>query len=477
MNSEFLDLLYKKFKYGPTESQERLFHALDLYFKEEGEERLIFILKGFAGTGKTSVISALTKTLPQFGWSTVLLAPTGRAAKVISNYSKKSAKTIHRKIYQVSEDSLGNLNFELNKNASEDTVYIVDEASMINDHRDLGSNGLLQDLITFVFNGNRNRLILIGDEAQLPPVGDVYSPALNGEYLSRRYRALVFENSLTDVMRQATSSGILFNATHIRKNLKKESVNSLSLSTSTFKDVFRMSGEKVEDGIRYAYDKYGKENTVLITRSNKASVMYNHLIRSRINYAESELEKGDILMVVKNNYSILEPDSDAGFIANGEFMEVQKLGSEIEMHGFRFQKLTLKLVDYPEEEEFESLVILNVLSSNSPNLSKEENRLLYDSVIKDYYNLTSKKEQKKAIREDKYLNALQIKYAYSLTCHKSQGGQWDAVFIDAPYLPDNKIDTETLRWLYTAITRGSKEVFLINFPNLFFGINANTELE
>jgi exodeoxyribonuclease-5 len=229
-----------------------------------------------------------------------------------------------------------------------------------------------------------------------------------------------------------------------------------------------MSGEKIEEGIRYAYDKYGKENTILITRSNRNAVQYNRLIRNRINYAESELEAGDILMIVKNNYSVLPEDSEAGFIANGEFAEVKRLGREEEMHGFRFQQATLQLIDYPEEPAFDSLILLDTLYSNSPSLTLEENKQLYQNVMQDYFWVKSKKERKKMIRDDKYLNALQVKFAYALTCHKSQGGQWNVVFIDSLYLPENQLDYETLRWLYTAITRGISEVFFVNFQGFLF---------
>jgi exodeoxyribonuclease V len=386
----------------------------------------------------------------------------------MANYSKKKAQTIHRKIYTQVEDMYnGRMAFERQKNVAENTIYIVDEASMISDTREFGTNGLLQDLIGFVFSGVNNKLILIGDEAQLPPVGTHLSPALHFDHLQNQYHARVFTCTLVEVMRQEAESGILTNATWLRQELGKEKPY-IQLRTNHFNDIFKMTGEKIEDGIRYAYDKYGRENTVIITRSNKNAVAYNSLIRNRINYAENELENGDLLMVVKNNYGILPEDSEAGFIANGEYAEVKRIGREEEMHGFRFQQVTLKLQDYPDEPEFETMIILDTLYSAAPNLNSEQNKAFYESVVQDYAWVKNKKELKKHLKTDKYLQALQVKFAYALTCHKSQGGQWPIVFIDALYLPDNVIDQETVRWLYTAVTRGMKEVYFINFQSFMF---------
>jgi exodeoxyribonuclease V len=463
----FNDLIRQNFKFTPTASQERLFDELALFLADE-DERCIFLLKGYAGTGKTTFLSSFIKTIPTYGWSSILLAPTGRAAKVMANYSKRKAQTIHRKIFKQVEDTYnGRMVFEVQKNTAENTVFIVDEASMINDNREFGQNGLLQDLIKYVFNGTGNKLLLIGDEAQLPPVGTSISPALHYDHLQNGYQSKVYTCTLTEVMRQEAASGILQNATWLRAELDKKEPF-VQLRTNAYKDIFKMTGEKIEDGIRYAYDKYGRENTVIITRSNKNAVAYNSLIRNRINYAENELENGDLLMVVKNNYNTLPEESEAGFIANGEYAEVKRIGREEEMHGFRFQHVTLCLLDYPDEPEFETMIILDTLYSDAPNLSNEQSKGLYESVLKDYAWVKTKKEQKKLMKEDKYLNALQVKFAYALTCHKSQGGQWPIVFIDSLYLPDNKIDTEGVRWLYTAITRGIKEVYLINFQSFMF---------
>jgi len=463
----FSELLIENFKHSPTLGQKKLFGLLEKFILEE-DERTAFVLKGYAGTGKTTILSTFIKVLPQFGWKYALLAPTGRAAKVMSNYTSTKAQTIHRKIYKQKEDGAsGNLLFELQPNKEEGTIYIVDEASMISDTREFGSNGLLHDLVNFVFDGTENKLLLLGDVAQLPPVGMSLSPALDVDHIENFYHTKVFTTTLKDVMRQEANSGILENATLLRNQLEHEKPE-IQMITRGFKDIFKMTGEKLEDGIRYAYDKYGVENTIILTRSNRNAVSYNRLIRNQINYSDAELDVGDLLMVVKNNYSVLGEDSEAGFIANGEFATVKRMGREEEMHGFRFQNVTLQLVDYPGEQPFETLIFLDTLYSNSPSLSQEENKKLYESVLQDYYWVKSKADRKKRMREDKYMNALQVKFAYALTCHKAQGGQWDAVFIDALYLPNNEIDAEIVRWLYTAITRGIREVFFVNFQPAFF---------
>lgn len=460
--------LLKKFPFTPTPGQAKLFELMDEFILDEEKFRDVFLLKGYAGTGKTTFINTLIKVLREFGYKSVLMAPTGRAAKVMAGYAKKNAFTIHKKIYrQVENTYTGALVFERMKNNSEGTVYIVDEASMISDERDFGTNSLLHDLLDYVFEQDTNKLLLIGDEAQLPPVKMAVSPALNAEHLKNRYHTDLTEHCLTEVMRQEQQSGILTNATELRKLLDIENP-AVKLVTSGFPDFYKMGGDRLEDGIRYAYDKYGKENTTIITRSNKTAVQYNRYIRNSINYSESEIENGDMLMVVRNNYTVLGEDSKAGFIANGDFVEVVKLRKEEEMHGFRFVNATLRLVDYPDEPEFDSKLILNTLYSNAPTLTPEENKALYESVMKDYFWVKSKKERQELLKADPYLNALQVKFAYALTCHKSQGGQWDAVFVDQGYLPDAQVDNDFIRWLYTAITRGVKQVFLVNFNKDFF---------
>ncbi|UBM59008.1 AAA family ATPase [Marinilongibacter aquaticus] len=463
------DLLLKKFKHEPTDGQLQLFGLMDKFLMEsEEDDRSVFVLKGYAGTGKTTFLSTLIKVLPKFGWKSVLLAPTGRAAKVMSNYSKRSSQTIHKKIYKQTENSYsGNFAFERQKNFHSGTLFIVDEASMISDQREFGKESLLKDLFTYVFEGEDNKLMLIGDEAQLPPVGMNLSPALDAEHVANQFYAEVMSHELSDVTRQVQDSGILSNATLVRQALQMEKP-SVCFQTKGFKDIYRMNSERIEDGLKYAYDKYGQENTIVITRSNKNAVQYNQYIRNRIHYLEHELEIGDLLMVVRNNYSVLTEDAEASFVANGEFVEVRHIGREEEMHGFRFQHVALQMVDYPNDPEFDTLIILDTLNSHAPNLGREESKALYESVLKDYYWVKSKRERSELLAKDQYLNALQVKYANALTCHKSQGGQWDAVFIDQGYIPNQEIDHDYVRWLYTAVTRGVKEVFLVNFNPKFF---------
>lgn len=464
-------LLRRQFPFRPTEGQLRFFEKTnDFLIEEKGLERYrdCFLLKGYAGTGKTTIISTLIKVLKNFGYKSVLLAPTGRAAKVMSGYSEKIALTIHKKIYKQTADAFsGTLTFQRQKNYHDNTLFIVDEASMITDDADFGSRSLLADLVEFVFENPGNKLMLVGDTAQLPPVGKELSPALDGDYLERTFYMSVFQEELKEVMRQDEQSGILFNATQLRNQLGAEAAD-IHITTRSYRDVFKMTGEKLEEGLRYAYDKYGTENSIILTRSNKAAVQYNEYIRRVINFSEDELDAGDRLMVVRNNYNILDEDSPAGFIANGDFVELLKIRKTHEMHGFRFADVTLRLTDYEKQPEFDAKIFLDTLHSPSASMSAEDNKKLYESVQQDYFYIKSKKDRVEALRKDPYLNALQVKFAYALTCHKAQGGQWSAVFIDQGYLPEEQINTEFVRWLYTAITRATDEVFLMNFHQQFF---------
>ncbi|WP_353720603.1 AAA family ATPase [Dyadobacter sp. 676] len=464
-------LLRRKFPFRPTEGQLRFFEqANDFLIEEKGLERYrdCFLLKGYAGTGKTTIISTLIKVLKNFGYKSVLLAPTGRAAKVMSGYSEKVALTIHKKIYKQTADAFsGTLTFQRQKNYHDNTLFIVDEASMITDDADFGNRSLLADLIEFVFENPGNKLMLVGDTAQLPPVGKELSPALDADYLERTFYMSVFQEELKEVMRQDEQSGILYNATQLRNQLGAEA-REIRITTRSYRDVFRMTGEKLEEGLRYAYDKYGPENSIILTRSNKSAVQYNEYIRRVINFSEDELDAGDRLMVVRNNYNILDEDSPAGFIANGDFVELLKIRKTQEMHGFRFADVTLRLTDYEKQPEFDAKIFLDTLHSPSASMSAEDNKKLYESVQQDYFYIKSKKDRVEALRKDPYLNALQVKFAYALTCHKAQGGQWSAVFVDQGYLPDEQINTEFVRWLYTAITRATDEVFLMNFHPQFF---------
>jgi exodeoxyribonuclease-5 len=472
MISSPAQLLTKKFPFTPTQGQADLFRLLEYFILEKEKYRQVFLLKGFAGTGKTTVVSTLVDVVRKFGYKYVMLAPTGRAAKVMTNYSKQKASTIHKKVYwQKADPYTGNMVFERQKNYHTNTIFIVDEASMISDETDfIGGNGLLADLVDYVFEDESNKLMLIGDAAQLPPVGRILSPALDSEYLKINFDVSVLEKELEEVMRQDEQSGILINATALRNVLLQNSTD-IKLHTKYFPDIFRMTNEKLEDGLRYAYNKYGTENTIIICRSNKAATQYNHYIRRTIHFTENEIDVGDILMVVRNNYAALDEGAPAGFLANGDFVEIMRVRNTEDMYGFRFANLQLRLIDYPEQPEFEAKIMLDTLHSYSPALSQEDNKKLYDNVLTDYSYIRSKKERNEVIKKDPYLNALQVKFAYALTCHKSQGGQWNAVFVDQGFLTQEGINADFLRWLYTAMTRASNELFLMNFDPQFFIIS------
>ena len=459
--------MLQKFPYEPTEGQKDLFHTLNSLIDKKEDYRLM-ILQGYAGTGKTSVVPALVKTLPLFNYKFILLAPTGRAAKVISSYTKKTAFTIHKIIYkQVADPKSGQLLFKRVKNYSKNTVFIVDESSMLSEGNSFGENGLLQDLLAYVFEHSTNKLLLIGDTAQLPPVGQTFSAGLDKKYLAEITGKKVLFAELNEVMRQNRNSGILLNATNLRK-LLADSKTIVSLKVKGLDDFFKMSGERLADGLSYAFDKYGIQETIVICRSNKDAVLYNKHIREQLLFRTEEIEAGDLLMVVRNNYFYVPDDAPSGFLANGDFVEVTKVVSFEELYGFRFATLRLQLIDDFESESFDAKVILDVLHTHSPALSAEQNKELYGAVLEDYVEITDRKELNEALRIDPYLNALQIKYANAITCHKSQGGQWKAVFIDQGYLTEDRINSEFIRWLYTGITRATKEVFLINFHKLFF---------
>ncbi|MDX1628927.1 MAG: AAA family ATPase [Fulvivirga sp.] len=454
------EILTNKFPYTPTSGQLQLFKTVDHFL--ESSDKPVMMIRGYAGTGKTTVVSTLTQVLPLFNYKYVLLAPTGRAAKVISSYAKRLAFTIHKKIYKQTAEDGGSPRFENQRNYSKKTVFIVDESSMINEAVGFTSKSLLSDLLRYVFTHDSNKLILIGDNAQLPPVGQSVSPALDLEYLRSNFDVTLFESILTEVTRQAENSGILKNATQLREQLLTDKP-SIKINTQGESDIFKMTGEKMEDGLRYAYDNYGVENTIIITRSNQQANNYNQYIRHRIHFYEEELEAGELLMVVRNNYLHSPGEQTGNFIANGDFVVVQKIVSFESMYGLRFATLMLQLIDYPDSEPFEAKVILDTLHSPGPALEESVNKQLYELVKQDYMDLPTKKEQREAIKKDPYLNALQVKFAYALTCHKSQGGQWPIVFVDQGYLKETEMDKDYVKWLYTAITRATEQLFLVNF--------------
>jgi exodeoxyribonuclease-5 len=453
----------------PTEDQSDALKKIAVYICDNSND-VIFLMTGYAGTGKTSIISSLVKTLDLLRMRSVLLAPTGRAAKVLSSYSGKQAFTIHKKIYRQksSKDGLGN--FSLDRNLHKDTFFIVDEASMVSnssgDSSLFGSGRVLDDLIEYVYSGTECKLILVGDTAQLPPVGSAVSPALDDAVLGGFGFGLI-SCELRQVVRQSETSGVLMNATRVRRQVAESDLIHPSLDCINFKDMIRITGEELIDEISTAYGTCGMEGTIIVVNSNKQANRYNQGIRNRIFFREEEISPGDMVMVVKNNYFIINEEEDgAGFIANGDIAEVKKIRKYEERYGFRFADMVLRFGDY--NLEIESKVMMDVLHLDTPALPSERNKELFQSVLADYQHIKTRRKQFEAVKNDPYFNALQIKFAYAVTCHKAQGGQWERVFIDQGMFNRNEITIDYLRWFYTALTRSTDRVYLVNFAEEFF---------
>jgi exodeoxyribonuclease-5 len=451
-----------------THSQNRLLKVLAEYTLCNDDDALL-IVRGFAGTGKTTSLSAYVSMLSEVKMKSVLLAPTGRAAKVFSQYSGKPAYTIHKKIYRQRSSKDGFGKFVLDKNLHTHTIFIVDEASMLSSEKQegsvFGSGNLLEDLLEYVYNGKGCKLILVGDVAQLPPVGLNSSPALNTE-LMNRYSANIFQENLTEVVRQDKKSGILHNATLIRERIDAEDYRMPLIDLAKFEDIISLSGTDLIETINDNYDKYGIEETIVICRSNKRAIKYNEGIRNSILWREEELVPGDLLMVVKNNYFWLQEEEDLDFIANGDIVEVVRIHKYKELYGYRYADCTLRLIDY--NTEIEAIILLDAIYAEAPALSSEKNKEMFYSILEDYSHLKPRRKQYEGVRNNEYFNAIQVKYAYAVTCHKSQGGQWKSVFIDQGYIEKERVDKEYLRWLYTAITRATDRVYLVNFPEYLF---------
>lgn len=473
MNVKDISILIKKeFPYDLTSGQENLCFKLSEFILDKNKESL-FQIKGYAGTGKTTIVSSLVKILPQLYIKSVLLAPTGRAAKVLSSYSEKKAFTIHKKIYRPHIGSDGSILLKLLDNLHKNTIFIVDEASMIPDasvsggHSLFSMRDLLDDLIRYIYNKQNCRLILIGDTAQLPPVGSEISPALDTDFLKNTYPFNIYSFELKEVVRQSLKSGILSNATSLRKKINSGDYDIPLFTIDNCDDVFNIIGTELQDEIFSAYSNYGEEGTIIITRSNKRANIYNREIRNRILFREEEISAGDLLMVVRNNYFWVDKNSKVGFIANGDIFELLKIYKYEDYYGFRFADVSIRLLDYPDEKEIDLKIMLNTLTSETPSLSFNDNRKLFDEIIKDYEDIPKKRSRVEKVKNSPFFNALQVKFAYALTCHKTQGGQWESVFIDQGYLRDDMIDKEYLRWLYTATTRATKKLQLINFSENF----------
>tara|TARA_B110000046_G_scaffold1159_1_gene1283 strand:- start:74 stop:1498 length:1425 start_codon:yes stop_codon:yes gene_type:complete len=470
-SSEFKKLLSQRFPFVATDSQKFWLESI-VDFLYTPDKNILYLLKGYAGTGKSTLIGHVVKLLNMANYKAVLMAPTGRAAKVIANYSGKKAFTIHKQIYFTKAEKGSGVQFVLKPNKYRNTLFIVDEASMIGDDRQsakLFENGsLLDDLMQYVDAGTNCKLLLVGDPAQLPPVHLTISPALDGEYLENKFNKEVIEWELKEVVRQQQDSGILANATQLRLQMNEEHLDSFLFDLTIAKDVQRLQdGNEILELLDDALRNGGIEETVFIVRSNKRANLYNQQIRSRILFLEADLSAGDNLMVVKNNYFWLKPESDPGFIANGDLVKVLRILSHHELYNFKFSKVEVQLVDYPDEKPFETVVLLDTLSSESPSLTYEEGNQFYQAVQEDYQHLSTKYKRFLAVKNNPYFNALQVKYSYAITCHKSQGGQWENVFIEQPYLPDGP-DLSYFRWLYTALTRAQTNLYLVGFQNDFF---------
>ncbi|MBR5214993.1 MAG: AAA family ATPase [Bacteroidales bacterium] len=502
--STLFNILLNNFGFTPTESQAKVLYHLSAFILTE-KERPLYLLRGYAGTGKTTLVSTLVKTLPSIGMRYQLLAPTGRAAKVMSNYTGKPASTLHRKLYRFQAVANGELRMTRAENKAKDTIFIVDECSMISDQGDgySWSRSLLDDLIEYVFSGSRCKLLLIGDSAQLPPVGLDISPAMDFDILRNSFNLTMATYEMKEVMRQALESGILHNATEIRNKIAMSNeLWAMSdsdmyqlplLDINNFEDIVKIDPMSFEELLWQSFgDKRSNNEAVVICRSNKRANMFNQAIRSRVLQEEGELSTGDKLMVVKNNYfwtsqqttdngqqtsstsqnlriSESQNLNNISFIANGDMIEITRINKFEEMYGFHFADVDIQLTDYEDAPTLSVKIIMEALNSDTPALTNEDAKRLYQAVEEDYMDIPRAADRRKAMKENPYFNALQVKFGYALTCHKTQGGQWRNVFIEAPYLPEETIlELGDLRWLYTAMTRASEKVYLVNFKDEWF---------
>ncbi|MBR0389902.1 MAG: AAA family ATPase [Prevotella sp.] len=446
----------------PTAEQE---HAIDVFslFMTDRDDHVVMILRGSAGTGKTTLAGAIVRAMNVLKQKMILLAPTGRAAKVFALNAGHPAYTIHRRIYR--QKSAGDISaFNLNFNNNRDTLFMIDEASMIANQgygeSAFGSGCLLDDLMQFVYSGQNCRMVLVGDKAQLPPVGEDESPALMSDVL-RAYGMKVYECDLNQVLRQSEDSGILWNATRIRTLIDDWILPKIRFQG--FADIVRVPGDELIESLATSYSRVGMDETMVITRSNKRANIYNQGIRNTVLDREDELCRGDQLMIVKNNYYWTEQSKEISFLANGDIAVVQRVRNVQELFGFRFADVTMTLPDY-DSYELTATVILDSLTTESPALSREQQEQLYNAVMEDYADIPLKADRIKQLKKDKYFNALQIKFAYAVTCHKAQGGQWAHVYIDQGYMTDDMLTPDYIHWLYTAFTRATEKLFLVNWP-------------
>ena len=431
----------------------------------------ICVLKGFAGTGKTYIVSRVVKNLWKIKKPVILLAPTGRSAKVLSSYCNKQAHTVHKEIFYVKNNPAGNIDFSLKINKHKNTIFIVDEASMIptvkKNETGLFSDSLLDNIVKYVYSGYKCSLIIIGDLAQLPPIFSENSLSLDDNFLNENYGLKVFSSELTQVVRQRENSGILSLATYLRNLLEIDFVEKLKINLSSYNDITLIEdGDQLINSLQDSYDKFGLQETAVIVRSNKRSNIYNKNIRERILCNESVISVGDLLMVVKNNYHWLN-NNLVGFIANGDIIKIEEIHSVKELYGFRFAEVRVTMIDYPNLNAFETVLILDSIEINSPSLDYNVMNKLYSEVSKDYIGIKTKYKRHLAIKKNKFFNALQVKFAYCFTCHKSQGGQWQSIFVEMPFLPSG-YNKDFIRWFYTAVTRAKNKLHLIGFKNEYF---------
>ena len=473
LHDELRFRIFQSLGHVPTADQQQ---AVSLFaqFMTDRSPQAVMLLRGSAGTGKTTVAGAIVRALTLLGQKLVLMAPTGRAAKVFSLYAGHSAFTIHRRIYR--QRTAGDLSsFNLNDNLHADTLFIVDEASMISQYAltegaNFGTGSLIDDLIRYVYGGRNCRLLLIGDRAQLPPVGEDEAPALAGSVL-RGYGLRVYETDLDEVLRQSQTSGILYNATLVRQMITHDAVTQMPrLRVRAFADISVVPGDELIESLASSYSRVGADETMVITRSNKRANIYNQGIRRTVLDREEELQRGDQLMIVKNYYKTLpqplpakEGNSQTLFLANGDRCIVYRVRHVEELYGFRFAEATLQFPDY-DDYELTGKVMLTTLTTEAPALTREQQQQLYDQVMADYADLPLKADRVKALKDDAYYTALQVKYGYAVTCHKAQGGQWAHVYIDQGYMTDDMLTSDYFHWLYTALTRATDHVFLVNWP-------------
>lgn len=463
------------FPFEPTQGQKEVIRAVSRLLSSS-KPLCTLLIKGYAGTGKTTIVGSIVNSCKANKIKSVLLAPTGRAAKVMSYYSGMPAFTIHKKIYQRKAKADGTVGFSLAPNLHKNTLFMIDEASMIGGSGLADSSAsfryrdLLQDVLKYVFSGENCKLILIGDSAQLPPVGSLESPALDVSALSSNYGLIAASVELTEVMRQATGSGILVNATTIRDQIRSSEFSFPQISLQDFSDIERIDGMDLQEALEDAYNAQGPEGVCVITRSNKRANLFNLQIRARVFWQEDLPEAGDLIMIVRNNYHWLADYKDAptGFLANGDTCEILKIIRREELFGLEFADVQIRLIDYPDFPAFEVKIMLDTLHAEGPNLDSASIQKLYAEVEEGYLDLVDRKAIREAIKKDPYFNALQVKFAYAVTCHKAQGGQWPVVFIDQGYLTEEMIDLEFLRWLYTAFTRSTEKLYLLNFSDEFF---------